>query len=115
MKDSDIEVRGESFNRRKIHDTGRKPDVVKVSLASSGSKYRQGLSSSGALPTSNSSRGTTSQAQALQRLKEVKQSKINTASSKASSSETEAIPSRKVVNYATLAKLESEQHDSSNS
>ncbi len=120
VKDSDIEIRGEAFNRRQPGYRSRstslepsvKPDSIKVTMPTSLRGRPTGV------PLSNSSRGTPSQAQALQRLKEVKQARVNPSNSKMSSSDLDAPPPRKVVNYATLAKLESEQrhnHDSSTS
>lgn len=79
---------------------------MKDPLPATNSKFRQGSKSVGSIAVNNSNRATTSQAQALQRLKETKQARVNISGNKVS--DAEPMPTRKVVNYATLAKLESQ-------
>ena len=96
-----MEVVGEKFNQ--IHHSGaRRQSQLGSSNKYRTSSYLQNRSGPPVVPANNSSRMTTGQAQALQKLKDVKVAKITVAPK----SPTESKPNRKVPNYVKLMQEE---------
>jgi hypothetical protein len=117
-QEQDFEVRGAGFAapssssssfRGKVisrQPQQSRPEVVKVSVPLIPQR------SGGSRSVVNSQRGTSSQAQALQRLRDAKlSSKSLTAvgTAKSSGSDVDVSSKKSGINYAALAKLESEQ------